>query len=358
MTTSAPDNTDAAYAGDPRARAIAESHLNLLDERLGARALACSDEWFAEAGNLVKPGRGIFREGHFVATGQWMDGWESRRSFGRRPPGAANYDWCILRLGAPGSLNAVDIDTHHFRGNAPEAAALDALFTEDEPDNDADWLELLPKSQLQAHSRNLFAIETATDRPQPFTHVRLRIFPDGGVARLRAWGRPLLRRDHFIDGELIDLSAAQHGGRGVAVSNRFYSSPDNLLMPGRGVNMGDGWETRRRRDDGHDWAIVQLGVAGTIHKVVVDTAHFKGNFPHHMTLEAINTDRKDIEAANLEWQTLLPARRLFADREHLFLRELVHDRSERFTHVRLNIFPDGGVSRLRILGFPDWISLA
>lgn len=357
MTTSEPDNTT-IHGGDPRAEAIATSHINLLDERLGARALACSDEWFAEAVNLVKPGRGIFREGHFVSTGQWMDGWESRRSFGRRPPGAADCDWCILRLGAPGSLLAVDIDTNHFRGNAPEAAAVDGLFTEDEPDNDADWLELLPKRRLRAHSRNLFAIETATDRLQQCTHLRLRIFPDGGVARLRAWGSPLLRRDHFIDGELIDLAAAQHGGRGVAVSNRFYSSPDNLLMPGRGVNMGDGWETRRRRDADHDWAIVRLGVPGAIRKVIVDTAHFKGNFPHHMTLEAINTDRSDIEASDLHWQTLLPARRLFADREHLFLRELVHDRSERFTHVRLNIFPDGGVSRLRILGFPDWQALA
>ncbi|MEQ8514872.1 MAG: allantoicase [Chromatocurvus sp.] len=356
MTTTTPDN-DAAHSTDPRAEAIAASHINLLDERLGARALACSDEWFAEAGNLVKPGRGIFREGHFVSTGQWMDGWESRRSFGRRPPGAPDYDWCILRLGAPGSLQAVDIDTNHFRGNAPEYAAIDALYTDDEPDNSADWQELLPPSALRAHSQNLFAIETATDRPRAFTHLRLRIYPDGGVARLRACGTPALRRDHFIDGELIDLAAAQHGGRGVAVSNRFYSSPDNLLMPGRGINMGDGWETRRRRDDGHDWAIIRLGAPGTVHKVIVDTAHFKGNFPDHMTLEAVDTARDDIEAGDIPWQTLLPARSLFADREHLFLRELTHDRSARFSHVRLNIFPDGGVSRLRLLGFPDWQAL-
>lgn len=357
MTPDTPE-TQATPPVDPRAEAIAAEHINLLDERLGARAIACSDEWFAEAGNLVKPGRGIFREGHFVSTGQWMDGWESRRSFGRRAPGTPDYDWCILRLGAPGSVLAVDIDTNHFRGNAPEHAAIDGLFTDEEPDSSSDWQELMPPSALRAHSQNLFAIETATDEPRACTHLRLRIYPDGGVARLRAWGKPLLRREQFIDGELIDLAAAGHGGRGVAVSNRFYSSPDNLLMPGRGVNMGDGWETRRRRDSGHDWAIIRLGAAGTIHKVIVDTAHFKGNFPHHVTLEALHTGRDALAAADLPWQTLLPPRRLFADREHLFLHELVHDRSEQFSHVRLNIFPDGGVSRLRLLGFPDWQALA
>lgn len=351
MTQPHPDNDTAP---EHRAESIAESHINLLDERLGARAIACSDEWFAEAANLVKPGRGIFREGHFVSTGQWMDGWESRRSFGRRPPDAPDYDWCILRLGAPGAVHAVDIDTNHFRGNAPEYAAIDCLFTDDEPDGSADWHELLPRSELQSHSQNLFVTAAATDSQRQCTHLRLRIYPDGGVARLRAWGSPVLRRDQFVSGELIDLAAAQHGGRGVAVSNRFYSSPDNLLMPGRGINMGDGWETRRRRDSGHDWAIIRLGAPGTVHKVIVDTAHFKGNFPQHMTLEAVDTTRSDIEAADIAWQVLLPSQRLFADREHLFLNELTNDRSERFTHVRLGIFPDGGVSRLRIFGFPDW----
>jgi len=286
-----------------------------------------------------------------------MDGWESRRSFGRRSPGAPDYDWCILRLGAPGRVQAVDIDTNHFRGNAPEYAAIDVLHTDDEPDNDSHWQELMPQRALRAHSQNLFAIEGAAAVSRDVTHLRLRIYPDGGVARLRAFGTPVLRQNHFIDGELIDLAAAQHGGRGVAVSNRFYSSPDNLLMPGRGVNMGDGWETKRRRDSGHDWAIIRLGAPGSIHKVIVDTAHFKGNFPHHMTLEAVLTDRDDIESADLRWQTLLPAQRLFADREHLFLRELAHDRDAGFSHVRLNIFPDGGVSRLRVLGFPDWQAL-
>lgn len=349
--------TDDTTPIDPRAEAIAVSHINLLDERLGARAIACSDEWFAEAGNLVKPGRGIFREGHFVSTGQWMDGWESRRSFGRRSPEAPDYDWCILRLGAPGSVHAVDIDTNHFRGNAPEYAAIDALYTDDEPDNNSDWQELMPRRPLRAHSQNLFAIDGPGEVPSGVTHLRLRIYPDGGVARLRAFGKPLLRREQFLDSELIDLAAARHGGRGVAVSNRFYSSPDNLLMPGRGVNMGDGWETRRRRDSGHDWAIIRLGAPGSIHKVIIDTAHFKGNFPHRVTLEAVQTDRDDLESPDLHWHTLLPARPLFADREHLFLRDLAHDRDAGFSHVRLSIYPDGGVSRLRVLGFPDWEAL-
>ncbi len=330
-------------------------YIDLLSERVGGRAIACSDEWFAECDNLVKPGRGIFKEGHFVATGQWMDGWESRRSFGRRQRSASaeDFDWCILRLGIPGIVRGFDVDTNHFRGNAPEFVAVEAANVTGEIDGVTVWTEILSKSATQAHSQNLF--ECISD--QVWTHLRLKMYPDGGISRFRVYGEGQIVRDNFIEGELVDLASVMNGGRGIAASDMFYSSPSNLVMPGRGVNMGDGWETKRRRDADNDWAIVKLGLTGTIRKILIDTAHFKGNYPDHMRLEATHTKRDDIGAADVDWQTIIGDTPLYPDREHLFIEQIDAAENAKFTHVRLNIFPDGGISRLRIFGFPDWEEL-
>ena len=335
---------------------LSHRYIDLLDQRLGGRALSCSDEWFAPCTNLVKPGRGVFKEGHFVDTGQWMDGWESRRSFGRQRP--LDYDWCTLRLGAPGRVRGFDIDTNHFRGNAPEYAAVEAARVEGELNDRADWFEILPKSPLQAHSRNLF--NSADDHScsasynGAWTHLRLKIYPDGGVARFRAYGEPQVDKNRFVEGELIDLASARNGGCGLLCSDMFYSSASNLLMPGPGIDMGDGWETRRRRDLANDWAIIRLGLEGSIRKVILDTAHFKGNFPDRFMLEAVNTRCEDLDAADIPWQTLIAETSLCADQEQLFIEQILVPQDAEFTHVRLNIYPDGGVSRLRIFGFPNW----
>lgn len=319
-------------------------YIDLLSERLGGRALACSDEWFAACANLVKPGRGVFKEGCFVATGQWMDGWETRRSFGRRAQQQSDCDWCILRLGAPGAIRGFDIDTNHFRGNAPEFAMIEAARGDAVSDT-TEWTPILTKSPLKPHSQNLFECNSDVT----WTHLRLKIYPDGGVARLRVYGDPRVVRENFIDGEAIDLAAASNGGRGIDASDRFFSSPDNLIMPGRGINMGDGWETKRRRDAGHDWAIIKLGLQGNIRKVIVDTAHFKGNYPDRFSLEA--------RCGDAPWQTVIAETPLYADREHRFIQQIAVDPNAEFSHVKLNIFPDGGVSRLRIFGFPNWEAL-
>lgn len=331
---------------------LAHQYLDLLAERVGGRAIACSDQWFASCDNLVKPGRGVFREGHFVSTGQWMDGWESRRSFGRRGDDDPDFDWCVLRLGVAGEIHGFDIDTNHFRGNAPEQVAVEAarLSHDPKPGDEVFWTEILPTSPVQAHSRNLFHC----DSDEGWTHVRLRMFPDGGIARFRVYGTALINPQHFLPGELVDLAAAANGGRGIAASDMFYSSPSNLVMPGRGVNMGDGWETKRRRDGQHDWAIIQLGVPGTIRKVLVDTAHFKGNYPDRFSLAAVNAEGDDMAAADIHWRPVLSEQPLDPDKEHLYVPEIMVPATEIFTHVRVSIYPDGGLSRLRIFGEPDW----
>lgn len=335
----------------------ASKYIDLLSERVGGRALTCSDEWFAECSNLVKAGRGVFKEGHFVDTGQWMDGWESRRSYGRkdRIASGAEYDWCILRLGIPGVIHGFDVDTNHFRGNASEFVVVEGANVAGEVDEETTWTEILAKSATDAHSQNLFSCENR----DVWTHLRLRMYPDGGIARFRAYGVGQIVKENFIEGELVDLASVKNGGRGIAASDMFYSSPSNLVMPERGINMGDGWETKRRRDQSNDWAIIELGLKGTIRKVLLDTAHFKGNFPDHFSLEATNISGTDltsdtITSDKVQWQTIISDKALYSDREHLFVKEIEAAIDAEFTHVRVNIFPDGGISRLRIWGLPNW----
>ena len=328
------------------------NYIDLANEKVGGKALNCSDEWFAECANLVLDAAPVFKQGLFVSTGQWMDGWESRRSFGRsyREDGAPDYDWCIVRLGVPGIIHGVDINTSHFRGNAPEYASLEAAVVVGDVDENTEWAEVLEKSPTGAHSENLFDIGS----DKLWTHLRLKIYPDGGVARLRVYGEPRVDRNNYVEGELLDLASVMNGGRGLDCSDMFYSSPSNLLLPARGVNMGDGWETKRRRDDGNDWCIVKLGVPGRIRKVLLDTAHFKGNFPDSFMLEAANSDSAELTGDDIDWQTVVARTPLHADQEHLFIQQIEVPAEAVYTHVRLSIYPDGGVSRLRVYGFPAW----
>lgn len=327
------------------------SFLNLLAERIGGCAIECSDQWFASCNNLVKPGRGVFKEGHFTDIGQWMDGWESRRSFGRQfRRSGLDHDWCTLRLGLPGRIYGVDADTHHFRGNAPLRVAVDGAAISLDPDPTTQWIEIIPPTDVLPDEKN--PIPCTSD--QRWTHLRLRIYPDGGVARFRAFGEVIPDPRNYVDGELVDLASAALGGRGVAASDQFFSSTDNLVMPRRGVNMGDGWETRRRRDDKHDWAIVRLGTTGTVRKVVVDTAHFRGNFPDRFSVDGCLEPDSQVPSESTEWTSIIEEHCLCSDREHIFTRELVVDPQQHFSHIRLNIFPDGGVSRLRVYGNADW----
>lgn len=318
------------------------THVDLLSERYGGQALECNDEFFAVASNLMKRTEPVFIDDKYTDRGKWMDGWETRR---RR---VAGHDWCLLRLGLQGCIKAIDVNTTFFRGNAPESVMIEACYSDSDPTEQQAWHTLLPQTPVQPHSHNLFEL----DNTGSWSHLRLHIYPDGGVARLRVYGEPKMDWSKTLPNELVDLAASTNGGRALACSDMFFSPMNNIVAPGRGVNMGDGWETRRRRGPGYDWLIVKLACAGQIKRVLLDTCHFKGNYPDRFTLEAIHTDGEDITTADLQWQTLLPETKMQAHSEHVYQEE-IRDQTTAFTHVRLNIFPDGGVSRMRIYGYPD-----
>ena len=330
----------------------AASFANLIDlaaDVLGGRALACTDDFFASMHNLVKPGRGVFLPDEYTERGKWMDGWESRR---KREEG---HDWCVVALGAPGRIRALDIDTNHFLGNHPPFASLEATSSSDDDWASATWKPLLPPSPLRPGSQNLFTVAD----PEAYTHVRLRIYPDGGVARLRVWGevaptwaRPELDAETqpHVSETARDVAAVINGGKALACSDAFFGPMDNLLLPGRAANMGGGWETRRKRPaPGHDWILVRLGATAMVETVELDTNHFKGNYPDRAALRGIHAPGATIPEliASEEWSTLLEPTALRAHHRHFFSTETFGARGP-FTHVKLEVFPDGGISRLRV----------
>jgi len=331
-------------------RELKTNSVDLASERVGGETLSCSDDFFAEMENLIKPGRGIFIDDKFTDRGKWMDGWESRRSYGRshRKESGRNFDWCIIRLGIKGVIRGFDIDTNYFRGNAPESVSVEACVSDIEPNTETIWETVLEQSSVDAHSQNIFKISNN----KAYTHIRLNMYPDGGIARIRVYGEAEVNWNQFIDGELIDLAYIKNGGKALLVSDMFFSDKNNLIMPGRGKDMGDGWETKRRRDPGPDWSIVKLASQGSIEKVIIDTCHFKGNFPDTFLLEGMVSDSDDFSDSKQEdkWQPIIEQTKLYAHREHLFIKEIVVNNKQNFTHVRLNIFPDGGISRMRIFG--------
>jgi allantoicase len=323
--------------------------VDLASERLGGEVMEANDEFFAPKENLLKTSKPIFIEGKYTSRGKWMDGWETRR---RRTPG---FDWCVIRLGLPGRVRGVVVDTSYFKGNYPEQISLEACdlggtapYKKEKQrikSSTLRWVELIPQSAVKGDSENFFSVECA----ERVTHVRLKIYPDGGVARMRVHGEVVSEKERVARG-VFDLAAIENGGRILATSDQFFSKPLNLLMPGRAKDMGDGWETRRRRGPGHDWAIVKLGVAGMIRRIEVDTSHFKGNFPESCSIEACYIEHAGEDAAleSAAWEPALARTLLKADRRHIFREQLKE--AGPATHVRLHIYPDGGVARLRIFG--------
>jgi allantoicase len=319
--------------------------IDLASERLGGSVLYATDDYFAGKENLLKPQPAVWKEHEYTDRGKWMDGWESRR---KRVPDQAEHgtppevhDFAIIRLGAPGVVRGVVVDTAFFRGNYPEHCSIDGCVAAPETSvetllgPDMGWIEILPRVALKGDSRNLFAI----DSPVAFTHLRLRIYPDGGVARLRVHGEvvPEWCRSGGLANEL-DLAAVEHGGEVLTCSDMFFGPKHNLIMPGRAHNMSDGWETKRRRGPAHDWVIVKLATEAIVKRIELDTAHFKGNFPDTASIDA--------SADGMSYIELLPRTKLLAHTRHLFRDELLS--AGPVTHVRLNVYPDGGVSRMRV----------
>jgi allantoicase len=303
---------------------------DLASRRFGGSVVWANDELFAEKENLVRATEPVFQPATFGHKGQVYDGWETRR---RREPGV---DEAIIRLGLPGVVRGIVVDTSYFTGNYPPFCRVDAAAVEGYPSpaelSEVEWQPLVPRSTLLGNTKNPFEV----DDPQRFTHVRLTIDPDGGVARLRVHGTPIAD-PRFLDPGSLDLAALENGAAIDDCSNMFYSSPANLISPGFAAVMGDGWETARRRDNDNDWVSVRLAAEGVVRLAELDTSHFKGNAPGWAALSGLVGD---------EWVELLPRTRLQPDTRHRF--PVAVDTA--VTRVRMDVYPDGGMARLRLHG--------
>lgn len=312
---------------------------NLADTRIGAQIVECSDDFFAEAKRMLQFEAPIFVEDKFDDNGKWMDGWETRRKR------HAGYDWCIVKLGVAGTIQAVDIDTTFFTGNYPASASLEGCSAPNGDTAHAKWQPLLGNSILGPSQHHVFDV----NQDGIFTHIRLNIFPDGGVARLRVYGEVQIQTTDTD--QTLDLLALQNGGRVIAYSDAHFGHPRNLINPGRGVNMGDGWETKRRRAPGFDWCVLALGKAGKIDKIEIDTAHFKGNYPAQVSIQAIyieNATDPQLIPQSMFWPFLLEAQDMQMDHIHAYINEILAH--EKISHIRVNMIPDGGISRIRLWG--------
>jgi allantoicase len=327
----------------PEPPAAFRSLPDLAVRSLGGSVVWANDELFAERENLIKPEAPTHDTSTFGHKGKVYDGWETRR---RREPG---FDEALVRLGAPGTVYGVVVDTSYFKGNYPPEVSVDAAAFDGYPavaelrESDA-WEPIVPRSKAEGHAENVY--ETTPGRR--YTHVRLRMFPDGGIARLRVHGEAL-PDPRFLQLGGVDLAALENGGRVIGCSNLFYSSPNNLISPGLARMMGDGWETARRRDDGNDWVLVRLAAAGVVRIAELDTSYFKGNAPGAASLSGFDAvahpGAGDIDDPD-NWFELMPRRALEPDTRHRFL----VDDAARATHVRMDVYPDGGMARLRLWG--------
>lgn len=322
---------------------FARTGINLASAGLGAQAISSTNEFFAPLERMLHDSDPVFIEGRFDDHGKWMDGWETQR---RRDGG---HDHAVIKLAAPGRILGFDVDTSHFTGNFAPACRIEAASTRELTD-ETQWAQILPNTALGPNAHHFLKCTSF----ESWTHLRIHIYPDGGVARLRVYGVPEL--DPSSDGQEIDLAAALNGGRILAFSDAHYGDYMRLLAPGRGNNMGDGWETRRRREPGYDWMVIALGARGTIDRLEVDTAHFKGNYPDRFSLQAADMLKfgdgltNALVTDSMFWSTVVGETKLRPDAVH-DIREGLADLGP-VTHVRFNIHPDGGVSRLRIFGRP------
>ncbi|WP_406735321.1 allantoicase [Streptomyces sp. NBC_01108] len=320
--------------------------VDLADRRLGAGVIAANDEFFARRENLLVRERAVFDPEHFGHKGKIMDGWETRRRRGADAahpfPAPEEHDWALIRLGAPGIIRGIVVDTAHFRGNYPQRVSIQATAVEGSPSpaellaDDVKWEEIVPPTPVRGHAANGFEITGG----RRYTHVRLCQHPDGGIARLRVHGEVLPDPSWLATLGTFDLISVLNGGSYEDASDRFYSSPTQIILPGTSRKMDDGWENRRRRvRDTNDWVRFRLPAQGVVRAVEIDTAYLKGNAAGWIALQGRNGERG-------EWFEIIPRTRLQPDTLHRFpLRAQAI-----VTHVRLDAFPDGGVARMRLHG--------
>ena len=315
--------------------------IDLAQPRLGSKVIFKTDDFFASANRVIDPSPAIFKEGVFDKNGKWMDGWESRR---KRTQG---HDFLIIKLGKPGSINKVDVDTSHFNGNQPSMISLEGCYSKSKDIKNLKWKILINKKKTKPDSHHIFNTFSKT----VFTHIKLNIFPDGGVARLRLYGS-LSKENSKFGNKIVNLASLLNGASVIACNNEHFGKAENILAPGKAKNMGDGWETRRRRDKGFDWLILNPISGRKIDKIEISTHHFKGNFPSHCSLQAAFIPNKksspSIVKSSIKWKFLLHKVNLAANKTHIFKNILM--KHDKINFIKINIFPDGGISRFRIFG--------
>ncbi len=315
--------------------------INLAEPRLGSKIIFKTDDFFASANRILDPNPPIFKEGVFDTHGKWMDGWETRR---RRKKG---FDYLIVKLGKPGKIFNVDIDTTHFSGNHPTHASVEACFSNKNLNYKSKWITILSKKKLGPNKNHNFKIKNKS----VFTYVKLNIFPDGGVARLRVYGEIEIKNINFGN-KLVNLTSLLNGASIVGCNNEHFGKAENILAPGFGKNMGDGWETRRSRGKNFDWLIIKLGRTGIINKIEIDTHHFKGNYPDRCSIQAAYISKKisnySVVKKSIKWKPILNKVKLNAHKKHSFNNKIM--KKNKINFIKINIYPDGGISRIRTFG--------
>ena len=314
--------------------------IDLAQPRLGTKVLFKTDDFFASANRIISPTEPVFKEGVFDKHGKWMDGWESRR---KRTKG---HDYIILKLGKPGNIKKIDVDTSHFNGNQPSMVSIEGANSNSDKTNQLKWQPLLLRKKTKANSHHYFTVNSK----KVFTHIKFNIFPDGGVARLKLYGS--ISKSNKLKNKKTNLASLLEGASVIACNNEHFGKAENILAPGKSKNMGDGWETRRRRGKGFDWLILNSLDGKEIDKIEISTHHFKGNFPSYCSLQAAylptSKNSKQIVSSSVKWKYLLKDAKLSANKIHTFKNHLM--KKDKINFIKINIFPDGGISRFRIYG--------
>ena len=315
--------------------------INLADPRIGSKIIFKTDDFFAAAHRILNIDAPVFKDGLFDKHGKWMDGWETRR---RRSKG---FDYLILKLGKPGKIFDIDIDTTHFNGNQPTHASVEGCFSRTKPNKKTKWNRLLGKKKLGPNKNH----GLKSQNKSIFNYIKLNIFPDGGVARLRLYGKIEMEKNIF-NNKNINLTSVLNGASIVGCNNEHFGRAENIIAPGKGKNMGDGWETRRSRGKNFDWLIIKFGKPGLIKKLEIDTHHFKGNYPDTCSIQTANISKnlsnKLIANNSKNWKFILNKSKLSANKKHVFKKFLIKRNKENY--LKINIHPDGGISRIRAFG--------
>ena len=315
--------------------------INLANPKIGSKIIFKTDDFFAAAHRILNIDAPVFKNGLFDKHGKWMDGWETRR---RRSKG---FDYLILKLGKPGKIFNIDIDTTHFNGNQPTHASVEGCFSRTKPNKETKWIRILDKKKLGPNKNH----SLKSQNKSVFNYIKLNIFPDGGVARLRLYGKIEMEKN-ILNNKNINLTSVLNGASIVGCNNEHFGRAENIIAPGKGKNMGDGWETRRSRGKNFDWLIIKFGKPGLIKKLEIDTHHFKGNYPDTCSIQTANISKnlsnKLIANNSKNWKFILNKSKLSANKKHVFKKFLIKRNKENY--LKINIHPDGGISRIRAFG--------